>query len=149
EALLKLAEAKQLTKPGVLDTQVKRMMADPKAESLVSSFAMKWLNLTSLDLVQPDPMVFRNFDANMRKDFLKEVRLFLDSVLMDNKNVVDLLTSDKTFVNSRMATFYGVKDGPTTSAFKEVTLTDPSRFGLLGKAAVLMRTSYGDRTSPV
>src|SRR4029077_1433906 len=149
EELLKLAETKQLTKPGVVDAQVKRMMADPKAESLVSSFAMKWLNLTSLDLVQPDPMIYRNFDATTRKDYLKEARLFLDSVLMDNKNVMDLLTSDKTFLNNRLATFYGVTGGPTTPAFKEVTLTDPNRFGLLGKAAILMRTSYADRTSPV
>jgi hypothetical protein len=125
------------------------MMADPKAESLVSSFAMKWLNLTSLDLVQPDPMIYRNFDATTRKDYLKEARLFLDSVLMDNKNVMDLLTSDKTFLNNRLATLYGVTGGPTTPAFKEVTLTDPNRFGLLGKAAILMRTSYADRTSPV
>ena len=74
--------------------------------------------------------------------------MFLGSILLENKNVVDLLTSDHTFLNNRLARHYGI-DGPSTSAFKEVTLTDPNRFGLLGKAAVLMRTSYGDRTSPV
>jgi mono/diheme cytochrome c family protein len=146
--LLKLAENHQLSKPGTVDAQVKRMMADPRAESLVTGFAMKWLNLNSLDLVQPDPKIFRGFDATMRKDFQKEAELFLGSVLLSNQSVVELLTSDKTFLNNRLARHYGVS-GPSTSAFKEVTLTDPNRFGLLGKAAVLMRTSYGDRTSPV
>ncbi|HEX4275157.1 MAG TPA: DUF1592 domain-containing protein [Bryobacteraceae bacterium] len=146
--LLKLAEAHQLSKPGALDTQVKRMMADPKAESLVTGFAMKWLNLNSLDLVQPDPKIFRGFDATMRSDFQKEAQLFLGSILLGNKSIVDLLTSDHTFLNNRLARHYGI-EGPGTSAFKEVILKDPNRFGLLGKAAVLMRTSYGDRTSPV
>jgi mono/diheme cytochrome c family protein len=146
--LLKLAETHQLSKPGAVDAQVKRMMADPKAESLVSSFAMKWLNLTSLDLVQPDPKIFNAFNATLRKDFTTEAEKFLDSILLGNKNVMDLLTSDQTFVNNTLARYYGV-EGPNTSAFKEVTLTDPNRFGLLGKCAILMRTSYGDRTSPV
>jgi len=146
--LLKLAEAHQLSKPGALDAQVKRMMADPKAESLVTSFAMKWLNLNSLDLVQPDPKIFNGFSATLRKDFMTEAEKFLGSVLLGNRNVMELLTSNQTFVNNRLARHYGI-EGPTTSAFKQVTLTDPNRFGLLGKAAVLMRTSYGDRTSPV
>jgi mono/diheme cytochrome c family protein len=146
--LLKLAEAHQLTKPGALDAQVKRMMADPKAQSLVTSFAMKWLNLNSLDLVQPDPKIFNGFNAALRKDFVTEAEMFLSSILLENKSVVDLLTSDHTFVNNRLARQYGI-EGPRTSAFKEVALTDPNRFGLLGKAAILMRTSYADRTSPV
>jgi hypothetical protein len=146
--LLKVAEAHQLTKPGALDAQVKRMMADPKAESLVTGFAMKWLNLNSLDLVQPDPKIFNGFNATLRKDFMTEAEKFLGSILLENKSVVDLLTSDHTFVNNGLARYYGI-EGPSTSAFREVTLTDPNRFGLLGKAAVLMRTSYADRTSPV
>ncbi len=146
--LLKLAEAKQLSKPGAVDAQVKRMMADPKAESLVTSFAMKWLNLNSLDVVQPDPKIFNGFNATLRKDFVTEAQLFLGSILLQDKNVTEILTSDHTFVNNRLARHYGIT-GPSTSAFKEVTLTDPNRFGLLGKAAVLMRTSYSDRTSPV
>ncbi len=146
--LLKLAEAKQLSKPGVLDAQVKRMMADPKAASLVTGFAMKWLNLNSLDLVQPDAKIFNTFTPTLRKDFMTEAEKFLSSILLENKSVVDLLTSDHTFLNNTLARYYGI-EGPNTSAFKEVTLTDPNRFGLLGKAAILMRTSYGDRTSPV
>jgi hypothetical protein len=146
--LLQLAETKQLTKPGVVDAQVKRMMADPKAESLVTSFAMKWLNLNSLDLVQPDPKIFPAFNASMRNDYLTETEKFLETILLQNRNVTELLTSNQTFVNNRLAREYGI-EGPDTSAFKQVTLTDPNRFGLLGKAAVLMRTSYADRTSPV
>jgi hypothetical protein len=147
--LLRLAEANGLSKPGVVDAQVKRMLADPKASSLVSGFAMKWLNLTSLDSVQPDAQIFRGFNATLRRDFNQEAELFLSSILLENKSVLDLLTSDQTFMNNRLARHYGLNNGPTTSAFKPVTLTDPNRFGLLGKAAVLMRTSYGDRTSPV
>ncbi len=146
--LLKLAEANQLSKPGALDAQVKRMLADPKAESLVTGFAMKWLNLNSLELVQPDPKIFAGFNATLRKDYMTEAEKFLGSILLENRNVVELLTSNQTFVNNRLAREYGI-EGPPTSAFKEVTLTDPNRFGLLGKAAVLMRTSYADRTSPV
>jgi hypothetical protein len=148
QELLKLAEAKQLTKPGALDAQVKRMLADAKAESLVTSFAVKWLNLNSLDLVKPDPKIFTNFNPTLRQDFLTEAEKFLGSILLQNRNVTELLTSDQTFVNNTLARYYGI-EGPPTSAFKPVTLTDPNRFGLLGKAAVLMRTSYGDRTSPV
>jgi hypothetical protein len=147
--LLKLAEANGLTKPGVVDAQVKRMLADPKAQSLVSGFAMKWLDLTGLDSVQPDAKIFQGFNATLRRDFAQEAEMFLGSILLENKSVVDLLTSDQTFMNNRLARHYGIANGPSTSAFKPVTLTDPNRFGLLGKAAVLMRTSYGDRTSPV
>src|SRR5262249_50240818 len=146
--LLNLGESKQLSKPGVVEAQVKRMMADPKAQSLVTSFAMKWLNLNSLDLVQPDAKIFPGFNATTRKDYLRETEKFLESILLQNKNVTEFLTSDQTFVNNRLARQYGI-EGPTTSAFKQVTLTDPNRFGLLGKSAVLMRTSYADRTSPV
>jgi hypothetical protein len=148
EELLKLAEAKQLTKPGAIDAQVKRMLADARAESLVTSFAMKWLNLNSLDLVKPDAKIFPNFNSTLRQDFVTETEKFVGSILLQNRSVTELLTSDQTFVNDTLARYYGIQ-GPPTSAFKQVTLTDPNRFGLLGKGAVLMRTSYGDRTSPV
>lgn len=147
--LLKLAEAGGLSKPGVVNAQVKRMLADPKASSLVSGFAMKWLNLNTLESVQPDARIYQGFNATLRRDFQQEAEMFLSSILLDNKSVLDLLTSDQTFMNNRLARHYGIQNGPSTSAFKPVTVTDPIRFGLLGKAAVLMRTSYGDRTSPV
>ncbi len=148
DELLKLASTNQLSRPGMLDAQVKRMMADPRAESLVTSFAMKWLNLDDLDLVKPDPAIFRSFSEDLRHDFMYEATAFISSILMENRGVVDLLTDDHTFLNDRLARHYGIT-GVVGSQFREVTLTDPERFGLLGKAAVLMRTSYGDRTSPV
>jgi mono/diheme cytochrome c family protein len=148
--LLKIAESNGLTKPGVVDAQVKRMLADPKAQSLVSGFAMKWLNLNTLDSVQPDAQIFNGFTPQLRRDFMREAELFLGSVLLENKSVVELLTSNQTFMNNRLSRHYGINNPAlSTSAFKPVTLTDENRFGLLGKAAVLMRTSYGDRTSPV
>ncbi len=148
DELLKLAAANGLSKPGVLDAQVKRMMADPRASSLVTSFATKWLNLDDLDLVKPDPALFPGFNEQLRHDFVYEANAFISSILMENRSVVDLLTDDHTYLNDRLARHYGI-EGVTGSQFRRVTLTDKERFGLLGKAAVLMRTSYGDRTSPV
>jgi mono/diheme cytochrome c family protein len=148
DELLKLAAANGLSKPGALDAQVKRMMADPRASSLVTSFAMKWLNLDDLDLVKPDPAIFPGFNEQLRHDFMYEATAFIGSILMENRSIVDLLTADQTFLNDRLARHYGIS-GVTGSEFRRVTLTDKERFGLLGKAAVLMRTSYGDRTSPV
>jgi len=146
--LLKLTTAGGLTKTGALDAQVKRMMADPRASSLVSSFAVKWLNLDGLDSVKPDPAIFPGFNEQLRHDFLYEAEAFISRIFLEDRSVVDLLTSDHTFLNDRLARHYGIS-GVVGSQFREVTLTDKERFGILGKAAVLMRTSYGDRTSPV
>src|SRR5262249_59327125 len=103
DELLTLAAANGLTKPGVLEKQVKRMMADPKASSLVTSFAMKWLNIADLDAVKPDPMLFPEFNEQMRHDFSKEAEEFLSSILLEYRSVVDLLTADHTFLNERLA----------------------------------------------
>jgi hypothetical protein len=148
DELLSLASSNGLTRPGELDKQVKRMLADPKASSLVTSFAMKWLNLTTLDSVQPDPKLYPAFNEQLRRDFAKEAEEFISSVLLEDHSVGELLTSNHTFLNERLARLYGVPDviGPQ---FREVTLTEKERDGLLGKGAVLLRTSYGDRTSPV
>jgi mono/diheme cytochrome c family protein len=146
--LLDLAVAKGLSKPGALDVQVKRMLADPKASSLVSSFSMKWLGLNSLDSVKPDPTIFPGFNEQLRKDFSTETELFISSILLEDRSIMDLMTADHTFLNDRLARHYGIQ-GITGSQFRRVTLEDKNRFGLLGKAAVLMRTSYGNRTSPV
>ncbi len=147
EELLTLAASGGLTKPGAMEKQVKRMLADPKASSLVTSFAMKWLNLTTLDSVQPDPKLFPGFNEQLRHDFSKEAEDFISSILLEDRSVIELLTSDHTFLNDELARLYGVSgvDGPQ---FREVTLTEKERDGLLGKGAVLLRTSYGDRTSP-
>jgi hypothetical protein len=148
EELLTLASANGLTRPGVMEKQVRRMLADPRASSLVTSFAMKWLNLTTLDQVVPDPKLFPAFDDQLRHDFSTEAEAFIGSLFSEDRSVVDLLTADHTFLNERLARHYGIPNvaGPQ---FRRVTLTDKERFGLLGKAAVQLRTSYGDRTSPV
>jgi hypothetical protein len=124
------------------------MLADPKASSLVSNFAMKWLNLDSLDSVKPDPVRFPDFTNQLRHDFITETEAFVSSIFQEDRSVVDLLTANHTFLNDRLARHYGI-DGIAGTQFRRVTLTNPERFGLLGKAAVLMRTSYADRTSPV
>ena len=108
EELLKLASAGGLTKPGALEKQVRRMMADPKASSLVTSFAMKWLNITDLDPVQPDPKLFPGFNDQLRRDFSTEAEDFLSSILLEDRSVVDLLTADHTFLNDRLARHYGI-----------------------------------------
>jgi hypothetical protein len=125
--------------------QVERMLKDPRAGSLIDNFAFSWLNMGTLAQVEPmDP----TFNAAMRTNFETEVRLFLTSVLLGNRNVTDLLTADYTFVNESLARHYGISDvfGPQ---FRQVTLKDQNRWGLLGKGAVQLRTSYADRTSPV
>jgi len=148
DELLKLAAAGGLSKPGAMEKQVRRMLADPKASSLVTSFAMKWLNLDTLDSVKPDPNLFPGFNEQLRQDYLKEAQEFISSILLQDRSVLDLLTSDHTFLNDRLARLYGVP-GVIGSRFREVALTGKERAGLLGKAAVEMRSSYADRTSPV
>ena len=140
EELLTLAAAGGLTKPGALEKQVRRMLADPKASSLVTSFAMKWLNLTTLDSVQPDPKLFPGVQRTTAPRFLgKEAEDFISSILLEDRSVVDLLTSNQTFLNDKLARLYGVP-GVFGPQFREVTLTEKERAGLLGKGAVLLRT---------
>ncbi|HHX83136.1 MAG TPA: DUF1592 domain-containing protein, partial [Pseudomonadaceae bacterium] len=148
EELLDLAIAGQLRQPEVMNAQVTRMLADPRAESLVNSFALKWLNLDDLTAVEPDPAIFRQFNSSLRDDFNEEMRRFLTSVLLEDEPVTALLDADWTYVNSNLASHYGI-DGVLGPQFRRVELADERRWGLLGKGAVLMRTSYGDRTSPV
>jgi len=148
EDLLQLAEAGGLRKPGAMEKQVRRMLADTKASSLVTNFAMKWLNLDGLDSVKPDPVVFPGFTDQLRRDFVTEVEAFLRSILLEERSLVDLLDADYTFLNERIARHYGIPDVAGTQ-FRKVRLAEKERWGLLGKAAVLMRTSYADRTSPV
>jgi hypothetical protein len=145
EELITLAAEGRLSAPGVIDTQVARMLDDPRAQALIENFALAWLNLDDLEQVDPqDP----GFNAAMRANFETEIRLFLSSVLLEERSVHDLLTADYTFLNEGLARQYGVP-GVLGPQFRRVTLTDANRWGLLGKGAVLLRTSYGDRTSPV
>src|ERR1700733_2038385 len=107
EELLSLAAAGGLTKPGAMEKQVRRMLADPKASSLVTSFAMKWLNLTTLDSVQPDPKLFPGFNEQLRHDFSKEAEAFISSILLEDRGVVELVTSNHTFLNDELAYLHG------------------------------------------
>ncbi len=124
------------------------MLADPRAASLVRNFALKWLNVDNLNAVQPDPLLFPSFNDQLRQDFGVEIESFVSSILLQDRNVNELLTANHTFLNERLARHYGITSvfGPQ---FRRVELQDPQRWGLLGKGAVLLRTSYGDRTSPV
>jgi hypothetical protein len=148
DALLAATEAGKLHDAGDLDKQVRRMLADPRAGTLVTNFALKWLNVDDLDAVDPDARLFPEFSDELRDDFATEIELFLRSVLLEDRNVQELLTADYTFLNEGLANLYGIA-GVHGPQFRRVKLDDERRFGLLGKGAVLLRTSYGDRTSPV
>ncbi|HTY49784.1 MAG TPA: DUF1592 domain-containing protein [Steroidobacteraceae bacterium] len=148
QELINLAAQGRLSDQKVLKAQVQRMLADPRAQTLVSDFAFKWLSLDKLYSVQPDPKLYPRFNAALRADIVEEAKLFIASVLLGNRSVLDLLDGNYTFLNQRLAEHYGIP-GVFGDQFRRVQLTDPARWGLLGKAAVLMRTSYGDRTSPV
>jgi hypothetical protein len=148
EELLSLAEAGDLSKAEVFEQQVLRMLNDPKAETLVTNFAYQWLNMGGLDEIDPDPAIFAGIDFGVRDLFKEEMSLFVGSIFLENKNVMDLLTADYTFMNERLALHYGdltVKG----DNFRRVQLQDSIRYGLLGKGAVLMVSAYPDRTSPV
>jgi len=148
DELLKLANKGELRRPGVLDAQVRRMLAAPQAETLVTDFALRWLDLLEVDKFEWDKQLFPEFNAELRQDFSTEIDLFLRSILLEDKNVEQLLTADYTFLNERLAKHYGI----TTvhgAQFRRVHLEDENRYGLLGKGAVLLHTSYGNRTSIV
>jgi hypothetical protein len=146
--LLELAAADKLDDPAVLELEVARLLADPRAETLASNFAFQWLGLGELASLAPDPFVFGDVDRNIRDHFVTESRLFVDSVFRSDTSVLDLLTADYTFVNEALARHYGLNDVRGTR-FRRVELTDPNRFGLLGKGGVLLVSSYPNRTSPV
>jgi hypothetical protein len=135
-----------LKDPAVLEREVRRMLADPRAQTLATNFAYQWLQLGDLDQIVPDPKVFPAADA--RDEMVREVELFVESVFREDRNVVDLMTADYTYLNERLAVHYGIRDVKGDS-FRRVQLADPMRRGLLGKGAVLMVSSYPDRTSPV
>jgi hypothetical protein len=143
--LITLASEGQLSDPGVLEKQVTRMLADSRAMALVDNFAMAWLNLDELEQIEPAD---RSFNEAMRRNFTTEMRLFLASVLLEERSVLDLLDADYTFVNEALARQYDIP-GVYGPQFRRVTLSNDARRGLLGKGAMLLRTSYGDRTSPV
>ena len=148
DELLELANTGELRRPDVLDAQVRRMLAAPQAETLVTDFALSWLNLDEIDDFEWNRQLFPGFNRELREDFATEIDLFLRSILLEDENVQELLAAEHTFVNERLAQHYGMTS-VRGAQFRRVILEDEARRGLLGKGAVLLRTSYGDRTSPV
>jgi mono/diheme cytochrome c family protein len=149
DQLLDTAIRGKLHEPAVLDREVRRMLGDPRARTaLVQNFFDEWLQTRNVWLITPDlNQKFPWFDDNLRVAFVREMELFIDAQLKEDRSIVDLLTSDQTFLNERLARHYGVRD-VYGSHFRRVTLTDENRFGLLGKGAVLSVTSYSTRTAP-
>ena len=150
DTLLQLAQSHELSKPVVLRQQVQRMLADSRASALTANFAGQWLGLRNLAAHAPVVDQFPDFDDNLRQAFRREVELLFQSLLDENRSVLDLLTADYTFVNERLADFYGIP-GVKGSYFRRVKLdaSESARWGLLGKGAVLTISSQPGRTSPV
>jgi hypothetical protein len=148
DALLDAARQGTLHTPGVLAQQVRRMLSDPRSEALVTNFAGQWLYLRNLRNFQPNSLDFPDFDDNLRQAMRREAELFFESIMREDRNVLDLMTASYTFLNERLAKHYGVPN-VYGSKFRRVVLQYDARRGLLGKAAILMVTSHADRTSPV
>jgi Protein of unknown function (DUF1592)/Protein of unknown function (DUF1588)/Protein of unknown function (DUF1587)/Protein of unknown function (DUF1585)/Protein of unknown function (DUF1595)/Cytochrome C oxidase, cbb3-type, subunit III len=148
DELLNLAEAHKLRAPGVLDGQVKRMLADERSSALAANFAGQWLETRNLDSVKPDPQKFPDWDPALRDAMKTETRMFFEAVLRDNRPVSDFLDARYTYLNARLAKHYGIPNvnGPE---FRRVELTTDQRGGVLSQAGVLTVSSYPTRTSPV
>ena len=148
DELLAVAERGTLSDPAVLEQQVQRMRADPKAAAFMKNFASQWLITRNLELAEPDPNRFPDFDDTLRDGMLRETELFIASQVRDDRSVVDLLRADYTYMNERLAEHYGIPN-IYGSHFRRVQVEDETRRGLLGHASVLLVTSYAHRTSVV
>ena len=146
--LLSLAERGELRSPGVLARQVRRLLADPKAVRWMNDFVGQWLTVRNIQTHEPSADLFREFDDNLREAMARETELFFEHHVREDRNVLDLLRDDSTFLNARLARHYGVPN-VYGSHFRRVTMPDPARRGLLGHASILTVTSYADRTSVV
>jgi hypothetical protein len=145
--LTKLAASGRLSAPGVYEKQIARLLADPRSQALSTRFARQWLRLGDVDTVLPDAVAYPYFDRTLGDAFIKESELFFDSLVREDRSVLDLLTADYSFVNERIARHYGIPN-VTGNAFRRVTLP-PERRGILTHGSVLVLTSVADRTSPV
>ncbi len=149
DELLNVAEKKTLRSPGVLDQQVRRMLADPRSEALASNFAGQWLQIRNVSGFRPSPELLFHFDDNLRQAFESETELFFDSIIREDRSALDLLDADYTFLNERLARHYGIP-GVYGERFRRVSLPPGSvRRGLLGQGSILTGTSRANRTSPV
>jgi len=147
DQLLAVAEKGGLKDPSILEGQVRRMLADPRSAALVKNFTGQWLFLRNIERISPDTTSFPNFDENLREALAKETELLIQSEVQEDRSVADLLTTDYTFLNQRLAEHYGIK-GIYGNEFRRVKLEDPNRYGLLGQASILTVTSYPNRTAP-
>ena len=148
DQLLKVAGEGNLRRPATLEREVRRMLADPKSQALVDNFAGQWLHLRNVRNVLPNSDLFPDFDDNLRQSLRRETELLFDSIIREDRNVLDLMTADYTFLNERLARHYGIPD-IYGSRFRRVTIQDPARRGLLGQGSILAVTSHAERTSPV
>jgi mono/diheme cytochrome c family protein len=151
DELLLLAEQGRLREPAVMQQQIVRLLDDPRSEAFIRNFGGQWLQLRNLETLTPDPDVFPNFDDSLRQSFRQETELFFESILRENRSILDLLEADYTFLNQRLAEHYGIR-GVYGSQFRRVTLNETQRSrrgGLLGQGSVLTVTSYPNRTSVV
>jgi hypothetical protein len=149
EQLLTLADQRKLSDAKVLEQQVRRMLADPRAtDALVDDFAAQWLNLRRVAEVVVDPERYPNYDLTLMESFKRETELFVESQLREDRGIADLLQANYTFVNERLARHYGIPN-VYGNQFRRVTFPNEQRGGLLGQGSVLMVTSYPNRTSPV
>jgi hypothetical protein len=148
DQLLDLAAQGRLNRPAVLEQQVRRMLADPRARALVDNFASQWLLLRNLKNHIPNPGDFPNFDNELRDGFRTETELFFQSIVREDRSILDLLNADYSFVNERLARHYGIPN-VYGSHFRRVRVQQEERRGLLGQGSILTVTSYPNRTSPV
>jgi len=148
DQLITLASQGKLKDPALLEGQVRRMLADRRSEALSTVFAAQWLQLQNLRDVQPDAFLYPNFDRNLADSMRRETELLFDSIVHEDRNILDLLTANYTFVDELLAKHYGIPNvlGPR---FRRVTVTDENRLGVLGHASILTLTSVSNRTSPV
>ncbi len=148
DELIAAAAKGTLGTPAGLDQQTRRMLADPRASALSTRFASQWLRLQDLDKIHPDARLYPQFDTTLADAMVRETELLFDSVVREDRDVLDLLSADYTFVNERLARHYGIPSvsGPS---FRKVSQIDPSRRGLFGQGSILTMTSVADRTSPV
>jgi hypothetical protein len=148
DELLTVASQGKLTREENVDREVRRMLADPRSDALVKNFAGQWLQLRNLNSAQPNSTEFPDFDDNLRQSFRRETELLFETVMRENRSVLELLTADFTYVNERLARHYGMPN-VYGSQLRRVPVTDSARRGILGHGSILTVTSHADRTSPV
>jgi len=149
EELMRVAGERRLRQPAVLEAQVRRMLKDEKARALVQNFAGQWLQFRNIDVVHPDPQKFPDFDESLRHSMKRETELFAENIIRQDSSVLDFLDADYTFLNERLARFYGIP-GITGPEFRRVDMSGTKRGGgVLAQAGILTISSYATRTSPV